>query len=406
MMPERPAKAWQSEEASRTPPRVVAIWKRDVLPYSETFVANQARYLESWSPRLIGERSVVDGLADPDFAIYPSHLPRWRRAPFRLLRYSRRLRNYLIRESASLIHAQFGYSAVDILPTARRLGLPLVVTFHGVDATGMHRSKKISDWLYVNRIREVFEYATYLIAVSEFIAERLVEAGADRRKVRTIYTGVPQCASEEGVDQGSNKMRRRSEHPTDILFVGRLVEKKGLLDLIAAMAILRDRGLTPNATIVGDGPLHELAESSIQNYKLTNVSLVGRQSVASVDLYMREHSIFCVPSRTAENGDSEGLGMVFLEASARGMAIVSTRHGGIPEAVIDQVSGLLVQEGDVDAIADALTLLVKSTRLRRRLGSAGQEYVKVAHNVDTQTRKLESLYDSATGGIAQIGLRD
>ena len=122
---------------------------------------------------------------------------------------------------------------------------------------------------------------------------------------------------------------------------------------------------------------------------------MGSKSSEEVRSYMQQAEIFALPSQTAPNGDSEALGIVFNEASACGIPIVSTRHGGIPEAVLHGETGLLVSEGDDAALAHALVTLLKNADLRSKMGQRGREFVLEVFDIAKQTMMLESFYNDA-----------
>ena len=108
---------------------------------------------------------------------------------------------------------------------------------------------------------------------------------------------------------------------------------------------------------------------------------------------MQQAEVFVLPSQTAEDGDSEALGIVFNEASACCVPVVSTWHGGIPEAVLHGETGLLCQERDDTALAEHIDLLLRDRALALRLGRRGREYVCEMFDIRKQTPKLEALYD-------------
>lgn len=112
---------------------------------------------------------------------------------------------------------------------------------------------------------------------------------------------------------------------------------------------------------------------------------------------MQMAEVFCLPSRTAASGDSEGLGIVFNEASACALPVVATRHGGIPEAVLHGETGLLVPEGDAPALATALDAVLSDRSLGARLGHRGREYVRERFDARRQGARLETIYDAVSG---------
>jgi glycosyltransferase involved in cell wall biosynthesis len=219
--------------------------------------------------------------------------------------------------------------------------------------------------------------------VSEFIAERLVQRGADPDRVVVVPIGVP-------IPNLS-----RNSLGTGVLFVGRLVEKKGCVDLLRAMgglpADLRDTAIT----IIGDGPERARLESIATTLRV-NARFLGAQDPAQVREHMAAARVLCVPSREATNGDSEGLGMVFLEASALATPVVSYVHGGVPEAIVRDKTGLLAPEGDVAQLAELLIAVLKDDQLAAKLGSAGRTFVSAKFDITSCTQSLEELYDRVT----------
>jgi glycosyltransferase involved in cell wall biosynthesis len=113
----------------------------------------------------------------------------------------------------------------------------------------------------------------------------------------------------------------------------------------------------------------------------------------AVKAELRQASVFCAPSVEAANGDCEGLGMVFIEAAAMGVPVVSTRHGGIPEAVRDGKTGLLVPERDAPSLAAAIGRLLRDASFRQQLSVEGQRFVQKQFDLSNQTSELEALYD-------------
>jgi glycosyltransferase involved in cell wall biosynthesis len=279
-----------------------------------------------------------------------------------------------------LVHAHFGPDGIGALELARDLGVPLAVTFHGFDATLTDAALTAAGFGdYVRRRAELFASAARLIAVSQFIADQLIAQGALADKVLVHHIGVPLGPPPEPT-------ARRPE----VLFVGRHVEKKGLADLIAAME--RVQATVPDARLVavGDGPLRAQLEAQARG-RLRGVEFTGWLTSGQVGERMQAARALCVPSRRASDGDAEGLGQVILEAAARGLPTVATRHGGIPEAV--GPGGLLAPEGDVEALAARLTELLTDGERWRALAVAARAHAERDFDLETQTARLEAIYD-------------
>jgi glycosyltransferase involved in cell wall biosynthesis len=152
---------------------------------------------------------------------------------------------------------------------------------------------------------------------------------------------------------------------------------------------LRERGVRFGCEIVGDGPLRASLATRIAELQLgSQVRLTGALvHDAVIDRY-RQATVFALPCVTGADGDRDGIPNVILEAMAMGLPVVSTRHSGIPEAVQDGRSGLLVPTGDPQALADAIAHLIEDQVLRDRLGRRGRQRVKEDFDVTTNARAL------------------
>ncbi|MEJ5914319.1 glycosyltransferase [Pseudokineococcus sp. 1T1Z-3] len=366
----------------------VVVWRDEVLPSSETFVANQVGAMTRWRPLLAGlyrRPSLLD--VDPALVVAGSGRVagvhrRWVRASGR----SRRLDALLARPGVRLVHAHFGRDGMLVAPAARRAGLPLVVTFHGYDVTRLPVEPRTGA-AYRRGLRRLFESATVLVAVSEYVRERLLALGAPEAKVVVQPIGIPPGPPPP---RDPTPVRR-------LLFVGRLVEKKGVADLLDAVAALPEELRRTPVEVCGDGPLRPELEARAAERGLV-VEFRGHRSPDQLRAAYQGGGIFCGPSKRAPGGDAEGLGMVFLEAAAAGLPVVAYRHGGVPEAVDDDVTGLLVPEGDVGALSAALARVLGDDDLARSMGAAGRALVEQRYDITRCTAALEDLYDRVAAG--------
>lgn len=292
-----------------------------------------------------------------------------------------------------LVHAHFGVDAVYALPLARRLDVPLITTFHGFDATmsaaAFLRSGKPAWWNYVLFRQTLAEGGALFLCVSEFIRRRVISLGFPEHRTRVHYIGVDTSAILPGAQPAGN--------PT-VLHVARLVEKKGTHDLIEAFALVARRIPEAKLLIAGDGPLrHALQKLAVERGIRDIVHFLGAQSHERVLELMSKAWLFALPSVQARSGDAEGLGMVLLEAAARGIPSVATRHGGIPEVVLDGVTGRLCAEHDIYGLASALTDLIGDASLRQRMGVAARERAERYFDLRRQSTALESMYQEILG---------
>lgn len=366
----------------------VAVWREVWLLDSETFVSGQVASMTRWEPYLAGLRRRPNLLGvDADYA--PLTTTRLTSVRTQLLGprgLVTRLAANLVDVDVRLMHAHFGTSAVHALTVARRAGLPLVVTFHGHDVTRTPRLPLGVGRQYRRRLTEVFDYADRLVAVSEFIASRLVDLGApsDRVVIRPIGITTTHTDDDDLIPYDERR---------DVVFVGRLVPKKGVADLITAVSRLPGAlAATTTVRIVGDGPLRGELERLAQSLGV-RAKFLGHLSPRQVRQQLRSAQVLGGPSRTAPDGDAEGFGMVFLEAALQGLPTLAYRHGGVPEAVEDGTTGLLAPEGDVTALSARLHTLLADQGLAARMGQRGRARVLSDFDIQERTVALEDVYD-------------
>lgn len=367
-------------------PRVV-IYRSDLLPLSETFIREQAEALRHFEPIYAGLQDAPDGLSlSPQNILFTSSTARWsslRVLLYKLAGYSPSFESQIAAIKPSLLHAHFALDGAAVLPLVKHLNLPLIVSLHGYDVTSSALSLRNnpSGLLYLLRRRELWNRTHTFLCVSDFIRKKAVEAGFPEEKLRVHYTGV-NCNTFS-----------RSDKPRDgsILFVGRLVEKKGCRYLLDAMAEVSKNIPGTSLVVIGDGPMRGSLELRAKHLRI-NVRFLGARPASEVRMHMSQTSIFCVPSVQAENGDSEGFGMVFAEAQAMGTPVVSFNHGGIPEAVEDGRTGILVPERDTCALALAITQLLRDPVLWHSFSEQASDRIRKKFCLELQTRALESIY--------------
>lgn len=356
------------------PDRRVLIWRSALLAGSETFVRNHA--LREWQPVYLGATRADSPLAaDTDVIAFPD-TPAGRRAflRLRLTGASPRLRDLVTGLRPELVHAHFGGDGWLI---SGSVSVPLVVTLHGHDVTRQPAAPGVRGIRYRRNLRTVFDRARVLLAVSGPIRDQAIRHGADPAKVRVHHTGIPIPAPAAPVAA-----------LWDVIFVGRFVDKKGVDDLLTALARL-DR---PRALLIGAGPLQDQMRAYAGKLGV-DATFLGAQDPGTVAHHLSRAKLLVAPSRTAADGDCEGLPTTILEAAARGVPAVATRHSGIPEAVLDGGTGLLGPERDPAALAAGIERLLADDPLRHRLGAAARRHVQTHFDLRTQSARLEEIYD-------------
>lgn len=369
----------------------LAVYSDLLLGASMTFVQAQAEALSQFIPYYVGTRSVFHGgLEIPKERTLVinsggSSLGKVLEVPFKVFGYDPIFFRRVRRIDPVLVHAHFGDSAAVALPLVERLAVPLIVTFHGCDAT-VRQELAVKPHFTLRlywRKREVLKRQTALfIAVSQFIRDKLLESGYPEEKIWVHYIGI-----DTELFRAKRSLLRRPA----VLFVGRLEEKKGCEYVIRAMEVVQQTNPKWELIVIGDGTLradlHRLARE-----RLHSVRFLGMQPQSVVREWMNQASLFCVPSIVAKDGDAEGFGLVFAEAQAMGLPVVSFASGGVPEAVAHSETGFLARERDWEALANYINLLIRRPDLWLDMSEAGRRRVEGHFDLRSQTRKLESVY--------------
>jgi colanic acid/amylovoran biosynthesis glycosyltransferase len=359
------------------------IYRFKLLPFSETFIQNQAESLHEFQPHYLGLRSIPGITTDPQHTtiLNPDNGVAGKLAE---LRFKLCGQTVNLPVHPQLIHAHFADDGAIALPLAKRLAIPLVVTCHGFDvlsnSTAAHPS--FSQRLYRSRKPQLQQSAKLFISVSDFLTQELIQQGFPAEKVVRHYIGI---------DTQKFQPNPAIAREPIVLFAGRLVEKKGCEFLLRAMADVQRILPDVKLVILGDGPRRSSLET-LASKTLSNYEFLGAQPAAIVQQWMARAQVFCVPSIRAACGDAETFGMVFAEAQAMGLPVVSFASGGIPESVNHGTTGLLAPERDWEGLAQHLLRLLQDQDLWSRFSHAGPEFVRQNFDLRQQTRLLEGLY--------------
>jgi glycosyltransferase involved in cell wall biosynthesis len=371
------------------------IYRSDLLPPSETFVAAQAHALRRFSPCFAGLRLVPAGLRlDPcETVVLTRHntlSDKLHRRLFLTTGIAPQFVRALTRRHPVLLHGHFAIDAAAALPLQRDLNVPLIVTLHGYDTTMTDQAlrRDAPGRIYLRRKAELRARARFFICVSDHIRRQALERGVPEHKLRTLPIGIDLTFFAPDP--------LRSEKPREpiVLFVGRLIEKKGCTHLIRAMAHVEQRHPNAKLLIVGDGPLLDPLRAQARA-TLRNCTFLGSQTPSAVRDLMHRASLLAAPSIVAASGDSEGLPITLCEAQAIGLPIAAFRGPGVSEAVVEGETALLVPPRDDRALANAISELLLDSCLTKRLAAAGRARAEAHFNLKTQTARLEDLYAEA-----------
>ena len=281
-----------------------------------------------------------------------------------------------------VVLAEFGFEAVRVMEACRWSGVPLVVHFRGSDASAQNRIG-----LLEGRYRRLFTLTSGVVVKSKSMAQRLQALGAEPRQI---------LVSPSGANADLFRGSAPATAPPVLLAVGRFVAKKGPLETIQAFHhCLRRLGNETVAELwmIGDGPLLPDARRYVELHGLSHhVRFEGARSQRDVAACMRSVRAFVQHSQVAPDGDTEGSPVAVMEAQLSGLPVIATRHAGIPEVMLDGITGLLVDEGDVEAMAAAMVRLIQDPELAQSFGEAGrcrvQQHFTVEHHLQDVTELL------------------
>ena len=360
----------------------VLVYRDRIVPRSEAqFLRRLYVGFDKLEPHWVGCR-LDDGVADlgatPSILGRPGLLGGLDRMLFKQLGVLPRLPD-LAALRPMAVHAHFGRGGALALPIARHFDIPLVVTYHGGDATkDKHYLRRLPPTIYQRRVERLKREASAIICVSDFIRDRLIDRGFPPGKLKIIRYGIEIEADSTEESIGGEPY---------VLFVGRFVEKKGIIHLLDAMRLLRQQGRASPLVVIGEGPLGKALQTEAAD--LSHIRFLGWQNQDEVRRWMRGALALCVPSVVARAGDAEGLPNVVLEAMASGVPVIGSLSAGIGEAIEQDVTGLLVPPGEPAPLAAALARLIDDPGLRRDMGAAARRRAAEHFSAEGQSRLLE-----------------
>ncbi len=280
----------------------------------------------------------------------------------------------------SHVHAHFaGMAARTAFWIAKFFPITFSFTAHANDIFAPRKFEIGLDKL-VGAARVVVTETDY---AEKFLRERFPEC-ADR--IHRVYNGL---------NLAEFRRATFSSDPPSIVAIGRVIVKKGFAKLIRACALLVERGKSFRCEIVGEGPLENQLRAQIEQLRLQEfVQLPGPKPQHELRARLANASVFVLPSVPEPEGGMDNLPTVIMEAMATGLPVVSTRVGGIPEMVIDNQTGFLVQPEDAVALAGAIEKVTNDRSLGQRLGRAGYERAQKLFSIEKNVRELCALLSS------------
>jgi colanic acid/amylovoran biosynthesis glycosyltransferase len=246
----------------------------------------------------------------------------------------RKLQQMLRNQTFKLIHARFATSGIRMIPVIKKWNIPLITSFHGFDSPGTARMKR-----HAKALKQLFTIGDRFTVPCLAMKVALIEHGCPEDKVVVQYSGID-------VEKFAYKERVYPIHgPVRIVYVGRLVEKKGAHILLKAFYRLHQLIPRTRLTLIGYGSALGKLKRMCRKLRLErHVDFMGALTHDEVAKQLAQSHIFCLPSMKDQTGNQEGIPNAIKEAMACGLPVVSTFHAGIPELIKDGITGHLVAD--------------------------------------------------------------
>ncbi|HVI43887.1 MAG TPA: glycosyltransferase family 4 protein [Chitinophaga sp.] len=355
----------------------------NLVAYSETFIKDQVTYLEPEILIYQGNYPVASREEDWQLSFpFNFHIARGvskRLAPGIFHNaYTNSLAAYLKRRNINTLLANYGTVGSSVADACAKAGVKLVVHYHGFDAYEYATLDK-----YKAAYQHMFRLAHTVVAVSTEMRQQLISLGAPEEKVKFIPYGI-------------NLQRFTVTDPSRngpvLVNVGRFTPKKAPDLLIRAFKIAHDAIPEAELRMIGAGEMHESCKQLAAELGLSDaIKFLGIQSREEIVAHLHSARMYVQHSLRPASGDSEGTPLSILEASACGLPVVSTRHAGIKDAIKEEESGLLVDEGDYEEMGKAMITLLKDPARCKQMGEAGFRHISAHYNFQQQAAELKTV---------------
>jgi colanic acid/amylovoran biosynthesis glycosyltransferase len=393
----------KSEDASSRPDRGdrklnrVIVFTERVLPSTCHFIPTQVGLLPDFAPTYAGltpaDKNLELGQVPILLRSDRSPASRVRRELYRWIGTGAKYHAQLRSLEATLIHAHFAEGGPPALFLSKKLNLPLILHLHGGAElmTDANLRGKMFEWPFLLHRRRLWKRASAFLCVSEYVRGRALAAGFPPEKTHVHFNGLD-CKTF------TPRVPVTEKDPNLVLYVGRLIPYKGCDYLIRAMQLVQRDRPGSRLVMIGDGnsrgSLEELAKSLG-----INCDFLGELKPAEVRSWLEKARLFCAASVTTQDGQSEAFGVVFLEAQAMGVPVVSFRHGGVPETMREGMTGLLAEERDVEGLAEQMLRYLGDDRFWSGCREEGMRWVRSDFDHSVQAARLEDIYHRAIAGF-------
>ncbi len=287
----------------------------------------------------------------------------------------------LKKEKIGCVLAEYGMVGTTVMKVCKKANIPLIVHFHGHDAVRQSVVKK-----YEISYREMFQYTSTVIAVSRVMIKKLTALGCSEEKI--VYNPYgPNDLFFNVIPDFSNKL---------FIGIGRFVDKKAPYYTILAFHEVLKHHPDARMVIAGDGYLLETCKNIVRYLRIEKqVEFPGIISPDQFREYLGQSCAFVQHSITAADGDMEGTPVGVLEASAAGLPVISTRHAGIPDVILDWETGLLVEEHDVTGMAKNMIWVLDNPDKAEQMGEKGRNRIRSSFSMEQYLSILKKAIEKA-----------
>ncbi len=286
-----------------------------------------------------------------------------------------------------IIHAHFGFDGYRMINVAKKTNTPLVVSFYGSDVS---RLPDEFDWK--RRYSKLAKAGSAFIAATQHMKQRLIGLGFPSKKMHVIPFGL---------DLEKFNFKFNQLNSPKLMMVGRMVEKKGFKFAIEAVKKLNENGYSFTLNLYGDGDLRKYLERKAKDLGIKG--LVHFHGSVSNEKVLKEHlnhNILLAPSHTADDGDEEGLPNTILEAMASGTLVITTDHAAISEVIKDKVNGLIVEQENANALANAIAYAQSKDCDTKKMRIEARQVIESRFKIQDVVAQIESLYKNVITNYA------
>ncbi|MGB1308740.1 MAG: glycosyltransferase [Oceanihabitans sp.] len=362
----------------------IALFSPNQNPYSETFIQAHKNYLKE---KVFYYYGVGPGIALENHAKLAS---KFKINALKVLKNVTKgsttfveekiITGSLKKNKIDVVLVEYGNHANYLLPIIKKSGLPMVVHFHGFDAT------VYSHLTENNNYKQLFKYASKIIAVSTDMEAKLLALGCPSEKL--FYNAN---AAQPKFLEITPTFKEKH-----LVFIGRFKNKKAPYYTILAFKEVLKKHPDAKLLLAGGGVLKEVCENLVSYYKIeNNVKFLGVITPEQFVTILENAQGFVQHSVTAENGDMEGMPISVLEASSAGLPVISTYHAGIKNVVVHEKTGLLCEEHDVATMANNMLRILDDKAFARKLGAAGKKRIMEAFSFQKHIQGIQQLLEDA-----------